>query len=94
MTSSASVAGAPSRPSRVSATTSAMAPQPIRPARKAATATSLPAFSQAGARPPARPACSARVEAGEDVAVGRLEVEAAHSDAQSMAPKGCARRWG
>jgi hypothetical protein len=60
ITSPASATGVCSQASTVSATTSAIAPHPTRPSRKAATATSLPAFSQAGARSPARPACSAR----------------------------------
>ena len=57
-TASTDVASASSerRTRRVSATTSAMPTQRMRPSRKAATATSLAALSQAGRRPPARPA--------------------------------------
>ena len=86
-TSSASVASAPSHDDRVSATTSAIDPHPMRPARKAATPTSFPALSQAGARPPARPASSARSRQAKTSRSGGSKSRRPSED-QSMAPIG------
>ena len=61
--------GRPRRPRRSPA-------RRICPARNAATATSLAAFSQAGAAPPARPGFDRQAEAAEGLGVGRREVEA------------------
>ena len=60
----------------------------IRPSRKAATATSLAAFSHAGAVPATPAGVESQAEAGEGLDIGRLEFE--HPQPRPVdPPEGC-----